>query len=462
MRKYFLFIIVVCVFSGGITFAQSNETLTLDECIKMALKNNPMLKTAKFQYDIAKSDKLMSFARILPNISTSASVGKRTIGKSTDLRELPIYDPDTGDLIGSKLQPTAIPKYILESYSFSLNFQQTLFDGGAWWNQIKQGSANKNSFYYNLVDQTINTIALVKQRYYELLMALDNLDVLNEAIKVAEEQLARVQSMYEVGQSAQADVYRSKVLLGNEKINVIQQKRLVLLSRNNMNIALGRNISEPLDIVRKINIDREFNKSIDEVTDNVLENNFNLKSLEKGVKTAQHAASVTKGSKFPSLAYSLSYSRGNAARERVFTDRLDEDYVFSAYLGLNYTIFNGFQRKANINRSEKNYQINKTNYINNKRQILSDVKQRYNNIKSYQEMIDLNQDNIQSAQEDLRYAQERYSIGSGTLLEVNDAQVNLRRARYGLVSSQYNLMIEKANLAARLGEIEEEYLEMIK
>ena len=268
--------------------------------------------------------------------------------------------------------------------------------------------------------------------------------------------------MHEVGSAAKADVYRAQVQVGNEKINVIQQERFILSAKNNLNIALGRDINEPVDIVRRANIDRTYDMSLDDVIQQVIENNFNLKSLEMGLKASRHGVGISKGSKYPSLGYSLSYSRGNADKNRVFTDKLDEDYIFSASIGLNYTIFNGFQRRTNIIRSEKNYQISRENMINSKRQLLAQVKQFHNNIKTNLDIIELSEANVVSAQEDLRLATGRYEVRAGTLLEVNTAQVNLRRARYNLVSAQYNLMIARANLDAMLGKLDEKYLEMVE
>lgn len=460
MKKYFP-VLLVLVLCWGISFAQTSQTLTLDECVKIALKNNPTLKSAIFRYDIAKSQRLSSFSGILPYISTSASVTKGTTGQSRGVEQIQEVDSVTQEITLIR-KPYTSPKQEWESYSFSVSFQQNLYDGGAWLNQIKQGGANKNAYHYGLLDQAANTVALVKQRYFELSSALDNLDVLNQAVKVAQEQLDRVKSMHEVGSAAKADVYRSQVQVGNEKINVITQERIILSAKNNLNIALGRDINEPIEIIRGINIDKNYNRSIDDVIQQVIENNYNLKSLEMGLKASRYGVGISKGSKYPSLGYSLSYSRSNADRDRVLTDKLNEDYTFSASIGLSYTIFNGFQRRTNIINSEKNYQITRENMINSKRQLLAQVKQFHNNIITNLDIIELSEANVMSAEEDLRLATEKYEVGSGTLLEVNTAQVNLRRARYNLVSAQYDLMTARANLDAMLGKLDEKYLEMIK
>ena len=58
---------------------------------------------------------------------------------------------------------------------------------------------------------------------------------------------------------------------------------------------------------------------------------------------------------------------------------------------------------------------------------------------------------IIAAQEGLRLANERYRVGSGTLIETIDAQVQLTSARYNLLQLQYDALIAQANLRAAVG-----------
>lgn len=66
------------------------------------------------------------------------------------------------------------------------------------------------------------------------------------------------------------------------------------------------------------------------------------------------------------------------------------------------------------------------------------------NFNSYLDIIDINEDNLEAAQEEHRLASERYRIGSGTSLEVREAQVNLTRAEQTLVAAKYNARMSQA------------------
>ena len=60
---------------------------------------------------------------------------------------------------------------------------------------------------------------------------------------------------------------------------------------------------------------------------------------------------------------------------------------------------------------------------------------------------------LEAAKEEYRLAEERYRIGSGTALEVREAQVNLTRAEQTLVAAQYNARIVQAQIEEKIGTI---------
>jgi outer membrane protein TolC len=65
----------------------------------------------------------------------------------------------------------------------------------------------------------------------------------------------------------------------------------------------------------------------------------------------------------------------------------------------------------------------------------------------------LNEENLKAAQEEYRLAEERYRIGSGTQLEVREAQVNLNRAEDTLVRAKYSARVTQAQIETYLGKI---------
>ena len=88
-----------------------------------------------------------------------------------------------------------------------------------------------------------------------------------------------------------------------------------------------------------------------------------------------------------------------------------------------------------------------------KRNLKSNIVSQVENFNSYLEIISINEDNLEAAKEEYRLAEERYRIGSGTSLEVREAQVNLNRAEQTLVAAKYNARMTQASIEQALGVI---------
>ena len=62
----------------------------------------------------------------------------------------------------------------------------------------------------------------VKTAYYAFLAAVENVDVQEEAVKRAEEQLKLIESRFELGSASRSDVLKQKVQFGNDRLSLLR------------------------------------------------------------------------------------------------------------------------------------------------------------------------------------------------------------------------------------------------
>ena len=98
--------------------------------------------------------------------------------------------------------------------------------------------------------------------------------------------------------------------------------------------------------------------------------------------------------------------------------------------------------------------VNLNDYKRNVRAIVIRLFDIYTNLN---EIIEINEENLEAAKEEYRLATERYNLGSGTSLDVREAQVNLTDAERILVAAEYDLLITYAELLEATGTIQEEF-----
>jgi len=450
--KYVSFI--CCLLFSATAFAQNgSRPLTLEECIGIAMKNNSSLKTATYQVDRAGSNVTGSYSSVLPRITSTFSSGRFIQGDRTFVGDSPVgVDSTTGEVI---YEQTTITQDGSErnSHFARISYNQTLFNFGRNWNQIKQAKASFDASTQSLTEARYDVHSQVKERYFELLKAINLEREYESAVERSREQLNRTRSMYEIGSVAQVDVYRSEVTLGTDEVNLINQRNIVRNAKSSLNVALGRDPETPIDIVSiEPKVDSlEF--TLEEALEIAEGNNPALRRFEYDMESAEYGMKVAKGAYWPSIGISASYTRDNAQFDRVYGD-FDQNYNISLGASIDFNIFNGLADRAEVGRQSANYQIAQENWTNERRQMHLEVKQAFLDLKAFQEISEINERNLRAAEEEYRLAQERYRVGAGTQLEVTEAQVSLTRARVALVRAKYDAMIAEARLQTAMGTIE--------
>ncbi len=278
----------------------------------------------------------------------------------------------------------------------------------------------------------------------------------DQAVQRSREQLERTETQFELGAVAKVDVFQARTNLGNDRIEYLTQKNTVQKAKQDLNLAMGRDPHEPIEIETDIEVSREM-ESLDEMIDRALANNPNLKQLNQDLNSAKLQTKLAVSNFIPSVSGYYFYSRRVPEFSALYEDFFDREYYWSFGLQLRWNLFNGFSDFLNVQKSKINEKITREQIVDTKRNIMSTIKSLADNLQSYQEIIEINKDNLESAREQYRLAQERYRVGSGTALEVRDAQVGLTRAEQILVSAENNAIITYAQLQEALGELANAY-----
>lgn len=445
-RVSFIFILLM-TFSG---LSNAQTLLTLDDCINIALENNSQVLNAQTNFNNFKSQKLASYSGILPNLSFSAGPGRNYRAPSTFTTYAPVgVDPETGQVVYESTEVTSQSNSTI-NYFLSFNFSQNIWDQGRWWNRIHQAETNVKAAEFNVDNIKQNTIAQVNVTYYELIKALEQKKVSEESVNLSLEQLKRSETMYRIGTVAQIDIYSSQVNYDRSKISLINQDLVIENAENNLNLAMGREPNTPLNINTNVPLDVNYDLSLEDLTNQALNFSPELRRLDQFVQGAEIGVKISKASRYPTLSYSIGYSRSNSDVDRLYND-ITKNYSLNTSISLRINIFDGFQTKRNIQQSQNTMKINEENMESQARTIRANIENYYRQLLAFQKKIDINASMIIAAQEGLRLANERYRVGSGTLIETIDAQVQLTSARYNLLQLQYNALIAQANLRAAAG-----------
>lgn len=455
MTKRILLILTLFLVATQFTaFAQEGEKLSLQKCIDVALSNNYELRAAELNLQLADRDIISARSAWLPHLNSSFSFGKYVQGTRTVQEDVPVgVDSTTGQYIYQQRNVT-YEQTERNSYGASLYLDQHIYDFGRTGNQIRQAKAYKQYQEHNLFSTRNLVIANVSDKYFELLKAIKLLDVYQEAVKHAEENLSYNNTMMDVGLLSQAEIFQAKVNLGARRTDLINQANAIELAKAALNSAMGINPATPIEIELDTPKPIFPAYNFDEAVNIALEKNEHLKAIQQRVTATEYAIRSAKARYAPSIGARASYSRDNDDISRVYSTKLDEDFTATIGAGVDLNIFNGFADKAEIERQKLNNQLALEQLNEEKRILISSIREYFLMLKGIEDMISINEENLEAYQENLRLQTEKRRVGSGTELEVMAAQVDVIRAQESLVRAEYEAKIFRAYLEAALGIIE--------
>jgi outer membrane protein len=445
-----LVVFFIFLLSAGLAVAQDSPVLSLEDCIEIALKGNATIQNAVYSNESFAEDVTSSYSGILPSANLSASSGRYKQGKKPgDFADVTVgIDSTTGNAIVER-RFFSQPGFTVNTNRFGISVNQKIFDGGEWWNAIRYAKSEKNVSDLNLKNTINSTIQLVHERFFDLLKQQKLLEVNELAVQRSKDQLEKTEKMFELGAVAKVDVFRSKVNYGNDRIQLLTQQNAVLAAKNQLNIALGRDPQHPVEIKADLALGLP-EKGVAALVDMAYSNNPDLHSAEQSIMSRDLNVSRSYGILYPNLTAYFNYDRSNEQLKEVYSN-YEFNYGMSYGLSLSLNLFNGFRDKVTIQKAKLAHRTAQINFEEKKRQLKASIVRLVDNFNSYIEIININEENLEAAREEYRLAEERYRIGSGTQLEVREAQVNLTRAEQSLVAARYNARITQAQVENALG-----------
>ncbi len=434
-------IIVVFLFNitTSFSFAQE-EKLTVDDCVEIALQQNPDILMSEFSFKIAGKEVTTSLANMLPYIDTDLSYYHSVRGPSSRLK----IDPRTG--IPVPVQPNEIETW---SSNVGLSVSESIFNGGYNIFNIKRALAAKNSSKFNLKLTKQNTILVVKERYYNLIKAEKLLEVVEETLKSSEESYKRAQVLFEVGKAPKSDVLKAKVQLENDRLSLITAQNDLSVARTSLNHVLGFDVNKKIKGIEKLDVP-EYTIAYEDVMSNASQNHPSLLKNEFDLKASKASVGMAVSSFLPSVRAYYSYNWSNEDINEI-ENIFDKDYNWYLGIGLSLPLFEGFSRVAEVSKAKLNKLSQKMKLEQVKRDVALEAQQSYFYLEQAKKKIAVTQETVESAEEDLRLNKEKYRLGSGTMLDLLIAQVSYKQAICDHLQALYDYKFAIARVEKVMG-----------
>ncbi len=438
--------------------AAMRRPLTLEDCIRIALKKNISLRLA--EGDLAKADASHSgsYGQFLPlftlegaklneqdetdttrnatAISPSGLAETNTGNQTTLIGSVQLYIP-TGatlqysyDFLRDVQSPLGELAEKSDARSYSVSLTQPLLRGAGLTvarNPVLSAGYDRHIQEKQLLNTKLQTVFAVKRAYYEVLSSRELMKVNEAAVHSDSALMLASEALIVAKLAARRDVLSAKIRLADDRAAFIKSQNDYQLALDVLKDAMGVPIDLPVDL-RESGLEY-VPAVIDEqaLVRGALENNPTIQSSEIGIKLSQLQHRVAKNELLPQLDLIASYS-SNLRRDLVLNRDVSRTGGWQASLNLSYS-FLSLDASAKAENARIGISQQRDRLLDQQRQIVLGVRDIVRSVYTAAEEINAIKQSIEAAEEKLAVANAMFSLGRASNFDITDAQEFLLKAK---------------------------------
>lgn len=428
------FALLVC--SGGVSRAQDTLAITLEQALQIAESKSLTVKIADKEIRKSGYEKKGAYASLFPQVDFSGNY-QRTIKKQVMAMKM-----------NGATNKISVGTSNLFNAGFSASMPLVNFQ---LWRSLEITGKSVDLAVEKARQSRQDLINQVEQAFYGCLLASDSYEVYKENYENAKESYKETKAKYESGRVAKYDMIRAEVNMQNAEPNVYNALNSLTVALWQLKALIGVDLSSDIRCVGSLDDYADRINQISIASDSIdLSNNSTIRQLDIQSDILDETAKMQLASYYPSLAASFSYSWISMADNFKFKE-YDWNPYSVAGLSLTIPIFSGGKRYYNVKQTRVQQEQIALQRENAERSLIVSVKQDLSSMENAVKQYNAAKSSIEGAEAGYSIARKRYEVGSGTVLEMNDALLALLQAKLNLKSSIYSCLTAKSNLDLTLG-----------
>jgi len=416
-----LFALIACLIATPLWA----RTVTLEECLEQARQNNPVLKAAVWDTRISEEGVRQASATRYPRVDTQAGYTLQQAAQGVKINGLSAE--------------TQQPDYA----SASVAATYTIYDFGRRDARIRHARALADSAVHTFDGRRSDVAMQVIEAYFGILEAGRLVTAAEEEVAQVEQHRRMAQALFEEGAVTRNDVLQADVRLAAARQNL-------LASRNRReNTWLRLNFLTGSDRTFRGELDEKAGISVGDIRPNdntTLARRPEIKALRKAVEASEENVKETRSNFYPELFTRLEL-------DYVQNDKVTEQTIMSAFIGLKLNLFDGFATTSARERAVRSRSRDQDLLRQTEEQVRLEVNTAQNDRQVAKERIGVTESAIRQSEENLRINHERYKERVGTATEVLDAQTLLTQTKSDYFRALFDFQVASARLKRATGEL---------
>lgn len=433
MQKRLFLIAFLFVLSVGFVVAQNDtassdtrdagpRVIDVDTAVKLALENNLQLENERLTVEQKRRSKDMVWNRFIPSLSAGATMARANV------------------------DPTPLPQWSLSAtLQARLDLTVSLFQG------IRLTVQDYEAGLLSLADTRKKIERDVRKQFYNILLLEQQIQLTRDSIDQAQKRYEQTKVNYDNGLVDEYTLLSSQVALENIKP---QLENLQLAHRNaimGFNQMLGLDVNQETTLEGTIE-PQMVSLNTDALIKNHLSDRFDLQQIRQYIqilKTQKEAIVGGDGQSaglLPVLSFGFTADptfMGDPTSDPLFADISNDWKQQRGAFSITITqpldgLIPGSQTRVRIANLENDIEKQYVNLQQATEGAEIQVRGIIQNLNKVQQTLKVKELNVTLAQRAYSLAQEAYQAGTRDLLEVQNAEQELRQARVQVLSEKYN------------------------
>jgi outer membrane protein TolC len=400
-------------------------TLTLAEALSKRAATSQTLKIATIDVQIAGDNVLANRSGYLPRVDLQ---GGYTAQQAPQSISGPFGSFETQEA----------------DYAFlSLGINQTLYDFGRTSSRYGRAQANREASRFDYKKQEQNVFLQTVTSYFLILQTQKLLKAADEEITQVTDHLRVAKVLFEEGV-----VTRNNLLQAEVQLSRSRQHRLEVVNRlDNAWLDFNNQIGDPPESRKELVEETTINlTNLDKPAQEAVSGRAEILAQRKLLDASELEVRENKTGYYPEL-----YAK--AGLDYVQNDKVKEQYIMAATVGLKINLFDGFATTAHLNQAVKN----RSRTEERLRQMESDFALEYrtaiNDASVARQRISVTETSITQGEENLRINRDRYQEQVGSATEVIDAQTLLTQIKTENYQAIFDYQVALAKVKRARGEL---------
>jgi outer membrane protein len=406
-------------------WAQAPAEVSLAQAEHIAVQNHPRIASAQLTAQaggfVVKQVRSAYYPTLSGNV-TGVGTDRGSVLSAGAVTTSSIYSRQASGFVASQL---------LSDFGRTASLEESA--------KLRNASQNQN-----VTDTRARVLVEVEQAYYRALASDSVLKVARATLDLRRLTLRQVSALAQSALRSTVDVSFAQVNESQAELDLFRAENDATASHARLAAAMGYARDQPFSLVDQP-LPTSLNPDVDALIEQAKRERPDLAALQLNREALDRYAEAEKRLRNPTIQ---AVAVAGVAPFR--DDRLPESYS-AAGVNVNIPVLNGGLFKARREEAESRAAAAAKDVQDLSVQIARDVRVAWLNANDAFRSLDVTARMVAQANEALRLAQARYDNALGSIVELNQAQLNQTSAQIAAASAKYDYLGQRAELNYAMG-----------